>query len=255
MSTLQSTKSILIVESQNDRAFIAILLQELGIDAELDVIVEHLHKFKDELGQERRGKEALGSKLKSFKRDLEKKYPNVEKFGVILDFDYPTQWDFKQNLALVNDAFGAAFGTSSTLFSKELEFVKIDDSLQAACFFNKDSSGNGNLDSLLLEIRKDPNKKVPYADCLEQWRDCVNDSTSALKVNENTYAKIWLGNFLRAHAKALGRDSKNILSDFEEKQSEVINKVGASVFDLKHAVLTPLRDFLLLFKNTATEPK
>lgn len=255
MSTPQSTKSILIVESRNDRAFISVLLRALGIEAELDVIVEHLHKFEDELGQERRGKETLGPKLKSFKRELEKKYPNVEKIGVILDFDYPTRWDFKQNLALVNDAFGSAFDTSSTLFSRESEFVKIDDSLLAACFFNKDSSGNGNLDTLLLEIRKDHEKKVPYADCLELWRDCVNNSASTLKVTENNYGKIWLGYLLRAKAAELGKDGKSILSDFEEKQSEVITRVGASVFDLEHDALIPLRNFLMLFKSTPIESK
>ena len=204
----------MIVESQNDKAFIALLLKDLGIDAELDVILEHLHKFEDESGQEHRGKEAIGAKLKSFKRELGKKYPNVEKIGVILDSDYPPKWSFKQNLVLINDAFHAAFGISSALFHKESEFVKVDDSLQAACFFNKDSSGNGNLDTLLLEIRKAPNEKVPYADCLELWRDCVNESSNAKKVNENTYAKIWLGNFMRAKAAELGKEGKSILGNF-----------------------------------------
>ncbi len=252
MITPQSTKSILIVESQNDKAFFAILLQELGINAELDVIVEHLHKFEDELGQERRGKEALGPKLKSFKRELAKKYPNIDKIGIILDFDYPPRWDFKQNLALVNDAFGSAFGTSPTLFSKESEFVKVDNSLQATCFFNKDSSGAGNLDTLLLEIRKDPDKKVAYADCLELWRDCVNqpESKSKLSVSPGNYGKIWLGNFLRAKAKEdLGKEGKAILSDFEVKQSEVIKQIGSKVFDLKHTTLKPLLAYLQFFKS------
>ncbi len=252
MNTPQSTKSILIVESHNDKAFIALLLDKLGLNAALDVILEDLHKFEDEAGQERRGKEAIGAKLKSFKRELEKKYPNVEKIGVILDFDYPTRWDTKRNLELVNEAFEAAYGTPPTLFSKESELASIDDSLQAACFFNKDSSGQGNLDTLLLEIRKDESNKVPYADCLALWRDCVNESTSPLKVKQNTYSKIWLGNFLRAKAKEdLGKEGKEILNDFETKQSEVISKVGALVFDLEHPTLKSLRDFLLLFKSAS----
>ena len=256
MSTPQSKKSILLVESQNDRAFIAVLLLDLGIDAELDVIIEHLHNFEDESGQQRRGKESLELKLKSFKRELEKKFPNVNRVGAILDFDYPPRWNFKQNIELVNNAFGAAFDNKSTLFSKESELIKVNDSLHAACFFNKDSSGYGNLDTLLLEIRKAPNKKVPYADCLELWRDCVNkpESESKLTVSDSTYSKIWLGNFLRATAKEyLGKEGKSILNDFEDKQSEVIKGVGAIVFDLEHAALKPLRDFLLLFKNTPNE--
>ncbi|MFN0213497.1 MAG: DUF3226 domain-containing protein [Saprospiraceae bacterium] len=243
----------MIVESHNDKAFIALLLENLGIDAELDVIVEHLHKFEDEIGQEKRGKEAIGAKLKSLKRDLGKKYPNIEKIGIILDFDYPPRWNFKNNLTLINNAFNPAFGTSPTLFSKESEFVKVDENLQSACFFIKVTSNSGNLDTLLFEIRKDPAEIIPYADCLKLWRDCVNDpkNQSKLKVSSNTFAKLWLDNLLRAKAKEMGNKGRRLQNDFEARKSNLITNIGASVFDLEHTALKPLRDFLLLFKSSS----
>ena len=126
--------------------------------------------------------------------------------------------------------------------------MRINILFKVACFFTKDSSGQGNLDSLMFEIRANQAIEVPYADCLALWRDCVNKSESKLKVSPGTYRKIWLGNFLRSKAKELGKVGEKILQDFEEKQSELIGKVGAKVFDLRHAELKPLNDFLLLFK-------
>lgn len=249
----QTAKSILIVEGHNDKAFLSLLLQKLELNAALDVMIEDLHKFEDLEGNERRGKEAIGAKLKSFKRELEKKYPNVEKIGVILDFDDEPHWDMPKNLTLVNTAFEEAFGTESSLFPRESELVQISESFSVACFFNKDSSQKGNLDTLLYEIRQKEAEAVPYADCLEHWRDCVNKSTSLLKVKDNLYGKIWLGNFLRAKAREdLGENGKSILRDFEAKQSEVIEAMGSKVFDLEHPALAPLYQFLQLFKNNLT---
>lgn len=255
-------KNLLIVESPNDAAFIQLLLDDLGIGVETDMVfIENLHKIIDLEGKEARGKTALSVKLKDINANLET-YPNLEKLGIILDFDAPPNWDKDKNLQLINTAIANAFGYQNAI-PIESEFVTVNTNspgtdyerqFQTTCFFNRDSSGNGNLDTLLLEIRKVSDEKVPYADCLELWRDCVNNSASTLKVTENNYAKIWLVYLLRAKAAELGKEGKSILSDFEEKQSEVITKVGSSVFNLEHAALIPLRDFLLLFKNTPTSP-
>jgi len=263
MNAPNPVKSILIVESHNDAAFIHLLLNKLGVDAELSIVVEHLHKFLDESGEERRGKEAIGEKLKTVRRELEKKFSNVEKLGVILDFDFPHNWNKAKNLQLINTSIASAFGAQPTI-SEEGQFVTIDTlgleagyegEIQVACFFTKDSSGEGNLDTLLLEIRANQAVEVPYADCLVLWRDCVNQSDSKLKVSPGTFRKIWLGNFLRSKAKELGKEGEKILKDFDDKQSEVISKLGPSVFDLEHDALNPLRDFLMLFKNTPNASK
>ncbi len=76
----------------------------------------------------------------------------------------------------------------------------------------------------------------------------MNQSESKLQVSPGTYGKIWLGNFLRAQAAELGAAGKNILNDFEDKQNEVMEQVGAAVFDLHHPSLTELRAFLEMFK-------
>lgn len=253
---MKPVKNLLIVESPNDAAFIRLLLSELGIGTETDtVVIEDLHKITDRKGKEVRGKTAIGAKLGDINANLEN-YPNLERLGIILDFDALPNWDEAKNLQLANTAITSAFGPQPSI-STENQFVAIhttppgtdyDRQFQAACFFTKDSSGTGNLDTLLLEIRANPAAEVPYADCLARWRDCVNQSESKLKVSLDTYGKIWLGHFLRAQAAELGKDGKSILNDFEDKQNEVIEQVGAAVFDLHHPSLNTLRAFLKIFR-------
>ena len=254
---MKSVKNILIVESPNDAAFIRLLLHELAISTETEtLVIEDLHKIPDQThGKQVRGKTAVGAKLKDLSANLEN-YLNLEKLGVLLDFDALPQWDSTKNLQLVNTAISNAFGLQSVI-SAESQLINISTTppgtdyerqFQSACFFTKDSSGQGNLDTLLLEIRTDQAVGVPYADCLALWRDCVNQSESKLKVSASTYGKIWLGNFLRAQAAELGKDGKRILSDFEDRQNEVIEQIGATVFDLNHPSLTGLRAFLEIFK-------
>lgn len=254
---MKTIQNLLIVESPNDAAFIRLLLSELSIGTETDtVVIEDLHKVTDaKKGKEVRGKTAIGVKLKTISADLGN-YPNLKNLGIILDFDALPNWDQARNLQLVNTAIDSAFGPQPSILA-ESQFVAInttplgtdsDRQFQAACFFTKDSTGTGNLDTLLFEIRANPAAKVLYADCLALWRDCVNESESKLKVSPGTYGKIWLGNFLRAQAKELGKDGKSILSDFEDKQNEVIEQVGAAVFDLHHPSLTALRAFLEMFR-------
>lgn len=254
---MKTFQNLLIVESPNDAAFIRLLLTDLGIGTETDtVVIEDLHKITDaKKGKEVRGKTAISAKLRDINANLEN-YPNLKNLGIILDFDTLPNWDQAKNLQLVNTAIASAFGPQPSMLS-ENQFVAInttppgtdyDRQLQAACFFTKDSSGTGNLDTLLLEIRASPTAEVPYADCLALWRDCVNQSGSQLKVSSGTYGKIWLGNFLRAQAAALGAAGKSILSDFEDKQNEVMEQVGAAIFDLNHPSLAAMRAFLGMFR-------
>lgn len=254
---MKTFQNLLIVESPNDAAFIRLLLTDVDIGAETDtVVIEDLHKITDaKKGKEVRGKTAIGAKLRDINANLEN-YPNLKNLGIILDFDAPPNWDQAKNLQLVNDAIGNAFGMQPTI-SAENQFVAInttppgtdyDRQFQAACFFTKDSSGEGNLDTLLLEIRANPTAEVPYADCLALWRDCVNQSKSPLQVTPSVYGKIWLGNFLRAQAKGLGAAGKSVLGDFEDKQNEVLEQVGAAVFDLNHPSLSGMRAFLEMFR-------
>ncbi|MCU0348229.1 MAG: hypothetical protein MUC59_14905 [Saprospiraceae bacterium] len=259
-------KNILIVESFNDSAFIRLLLNDLGLTFGIETQVAagteiiDLHKFPDpdNPDKELRGKEAIGKKLKSIKGDLlREKYGSVDRLGIILDFDDMT---IEVNLKLVNNAIQGAFGQQPPI-TKEGEFIDAAISLggehgssiplQIACFFTKDSSGAGNLDTLLFEICQNPQKPVPYADCLAHWRDCVNESESQLKVSSGLFTKMWVSNFLRAKAR---EHDKAVLSDFEAKQSELLLNHGSQMFDLKHPSLATLSEFLLNFKPSPEAP-
>ena len=65
-------QNILIVESPNDSAFVQTLLKDLGMIEVTATEVMHLHKFPDpDDGKEMRGKNAIGSKLKSVSQFLD----------------------------------------------------------------------------------------------------------------------------------------------------------------------------------------
>ena len=248
-------KNILIVESFNDSAFIRLLLKDLELFPETDTEVIDLHKFPDPDNSDKilRGKTAIGGKLKSFKGDwlTREKYREVQRLGIILDFDKES---LEQNLERVNQAIRGAFGEQPKL-ATENEFVKIvvaeggvNIELRAACFFTNDSAGNGNLDTLLYEIRQHPESLVPYADCLKNWQTCVNESDSKLKVSQDLFSKMWVSNFLRAKDRDQPKNQR-VSGDFEAKQHELIENFGSEMFDLKHAFLTSLRTFLSSFKS------
>jgi len=253
-------KNIIVVESPNDAAFLKVLLAENGID-DTSIEIIDLHKFPSptDPSKELRGKEAVGAKLQVIKRDLELKYPFVEKIGVVLDMDY---WSLGKNLDLVNKAAQFAFSENPALTAenewKEILLNQVD-KIQLACHFVKgytDEEGGigmdkGNLDTLLYTIRANPETKVPYADCLDEWRRCVNASPDSLiQVSDGTFCKIWLDYYLRVKAKEIGgKVGKRISNDYEAKKHEVITETGAAAFDLRHSALHGLLGFVNLFKT------
>jgi len=254
-------RNILIVESFNDKSFIELLLSDLKLTKNtLTEIIEiiDLHKFPDpdNPANELRGKKNIGKRLNALSRDIRTRadYKDVSKVGVILDMDSDTP---EQNLKLVNEAIEYAFKTKVNL-TDESEEVTIEIPLdrlntfpiEVSCFFTKDQTGEGNLETLLYEIRRNPDIPVPYADCLALWRDCVSSSASPIQVAPGVFQKMWADNFLRAKAYELSsKDRKRILNDFEDKKHRIIERLGKEIFDLSHPGLNSMKDYLSLFKD------
>ncbi|MFM9952151.1 MAG: DUF3226 domain-containing protein [Saprospiraceae bacterium] len=254
-------RNILIVESFNDKSFIELLLSDLKLTQNTlteTIEIIDLHKFPDpdNPANELRGKKNIGKRLNSLYIDLRNRaeYKDVSKVGIILDMDSDT---LEQNLKLVNEAIEYAFKINSSL-SKEGEPATIEIPLdrlntfpiEVSCFFTKDQTGKGNLETLLYEIRRNPDIPVPYADCLARWRDCVSSSASPIQVAPGVFQKMWADNFLRAKAYELSsKDRKSIINDFEDRKHRIIERLGKEIFDLSHPAMDSMRDYLSLFKD------
>ncbi len=242
-------RNILIVESFNDKAFIEILLEDLGLLQNTFIEIIHLHKFPDpdDPKKELRGKHNIHKRLGALNRDLKTKYADVSKVGIILDMDKDT---LEKNLGLVNKALEFAFKTDLKLLdeSKEITINLQTFAIEVSCFFTKGQHGQGNLETLLCESRKNPETPVPYADCLALWRECVSNSASPIQVTPGVYEKMWTDNFLRAKAYEL-EDRKKILNDFEDKKHEIIERLGKDIFDLNHSALSSMKAYLSIFKD------
>ncbi len=253
-----ATTNIFIVEGPNDKAFIELLLTEIGQVDNTETIVTDprteildLHKFPDpdDSSKELRGKTAIGKGLTLLNRDLSRNYSEVKHIGIILDADDMTIPD---NLELVNNAVLKSFGTNPN-FTTEGEPRVIEQMVGRArfpftfsCFFTKDATEQGNLESLLFEIRLNPETKVPYADCLHQWKDCVEESDSLLKVKDSDFQKMWMDNFFRAKIYELfpPKERKRILNDYDDKKQTLLANHGKTLFDLAHPTVQPLRAYL-----------
>ena len=254
-------RNILIVESFNDKSFIELLLSDLNLTqntlTEAIEIID-LHKFPDPDNpvNELRGKKNIGKRLSSLYIDLRNRtdYKDVNKVGIILDMDDDTM---EQNLELVNTAIEYAFRINAGLSSEsqqtmiEIPLDRLNEfTIEISCFFTKGLAGKGNLETILYEIRRNPDIPVPYADCLALWRDCVSSSDSRIQVSPGVYQKMWADNFLRAKAYELSsKDRKSIINDFEDKKHRIIERLGKEIFDLNHAALASMRTYLSLFKD------
>ncbi len=247
-----------IVEGPNDKAYLELLLTEIDQKDNAETIMTDprteildLHKFTDpdDSSKELRGKTVIGKRLTLLNRDLSRNYKDVKHIGIILDADDMTIPD---NLELVNNAVLKSFGTNPN-FTKEGEPRVIEQIVgrnkfpfKFSCFFTKDATAQGNLESLLFEIRLNPEIYVPYADCLHHWKDCVKESDSLLKVKDSDFQKMWMDNFFRAKIYELfpPKERKRILNDYNDKKHTLIANHGKALFDLAHPTVQPLRAYL-----------
>ncbi|MEZ4828310.1 MAG: DUF3226 domain-containing protein [Bacteroidia bacterium] len=233
--------TLLIVESPNDEAFFRLLIQT-GQQPEItpiqDTEIEHLHNFVGTDGKEKRGKDALPEKLAVIKTQLSKSRPDIQHIAVILDADSPPSGGKQQSLALINQAFEKAFGvnTGFTELGQEVE-KEVDLSgemtlLKLSCYLTHDSSGEGNLDTVMKAIAS---KSCPESDCPEEMNKCVVGKTGKPM---RDFTKQWVNYYVRSHA------SKKQLQNAEKRLHEVITDQGTNIFDLNSPLIAGIKSYL-----------
>jgi len=173
----------LIVESLNDQYFIEALLTHWGFkNLKIDPPICGIDNFQclEGLSQKQ-----LTQTLADWKRDAPgETFGN--KIGIIIDLD---QESVENRLKLVNSAISKVFETELVISQmNHWIIVPVDDagvSVEISCYF-MNVDGKGELETVLKAIKC---KTSTHADCLEQWRQCVEIEN---KLTEKVFDKFWI---------------------------------------------------------------
>lgn len=210
-------KNIILVEGKDDKAFIEYLIQ--GVEVKPFSV--------DVLGG--LSKDALTKRLDSLKTGFLKN--PFEKLGIIIDQDSFTT---EERLAFVNEClqenFNIQLSNNQTFANFEIDGIPF----QIACYF-VNVNGKGELESLLTRIKT---KSSPYADCLQQWQNCLSE-----KVSQKEFDKLWVHYYLKY----------DTASHQERQQAgkyctlEYSLQAKTSIWNFDSPILDELKGFLALF--------
>ncbi len=210
-------KNIILVEGKDDKAFIEYLIQDVEVKPFSVDVLEGLSK------------DALSKRLDSLKTGFLKN--PFEKLGIIIDQD---SFITEERLAFVNECLQGNFNVqlSDNQIFANLEIDEIP--FQIACYFvNVD--GTGELESLLTRIKTIPS---PYADCLQQWQNCLSE-----KVSQKEFDKLWVHYYLKYDtATHQQRQQAGTYCTLEYSL-----KAKTHIWDFDSPVLDELKGFLALF--------
>jgi hypothetical protein len=153
----------------------------------------------------------------------------LEKLGIIIDQDSFTT---EERLSFLNEFLQGNFNVqlSDNQIFANLEIDGIP--LQIACYFvNVD--GKRELESLLTKIKTIAS---PYADCLQQWQNCLTK-----KVSKKEFDKLWVHYYLK-YDTATNDESKSGDKLFQRSFEK-----NPPIWNFDSPVLNELKGFLALF--------
>jgi len=221
------SNNLLIVESENDKLFIERLKQEIATaDFEVDTPICTISEYECLGGL---SLTALENKLKTIKRDIEKK--GLDKIGILIDAD---QEGIDARVQLVNQAI-KSLDSELTISATNTWYPSALLDVQISCHV-LNVNGSGELETLLKTIKsKDSN----YADCLLAWQNCLAAKNKPIKTKD--FDKFWLSVYLRYDGCA----------NAEQKQAGRKCNLEASLkkdlWDFSHACLDDLTRYLRTF--------
>jgi hypothetical protein len=169
------SNNILIVESKNDQFFLQAIIRYLNFKIEVAppiIISEDDYRAMNGLNPTK-----LKNALKDLKADIQK--GEIERVGIIIDIDDQVKID---RINFVNECIQEVFPESQSL-EEVKEFININFdgfNIQLACYFTN-FNGQGELETVLKMIKS---QNSDYADCLETWKDCLNNHDKSITVKE-----------------------------------------------------------------------
>lgn len=221
------SKNILIVESENDKYFIESLKDYLNIhDVDIDTPICSIDDYECLNGL---SKAKLEHKLQELKIDIEKR--GIEKIGIILDAD---KEGIDKRIEFINEALKVIDNDLNLTGCNH--FIKSDRlDIGIACYITN-VAGYGELETVLKKIKS---KDSPFADCLYDWKKCLEEKNQSIKYKE--FDKFWVNTYQRF----------DCCTKKEQQQAGRKCNPEASmkkdIWNFEHSVLEGLKDFLKLF--------
>ena len=178
---------------------------------------------------------------------LKNSFPKTpyEKLGIILDQDIVTK---SERLTFVNKCLQDVFGIQSLEDDKVIPNIQLSDTeifstieiqeipLQIACYFIN-VGGQGELETLLRLIKTQPSN---YADCLQQWQNCLTKFKK--EVSQKEFDKLWVHYYIK-HDTATRKERKQA----DQLIFENSLQKNPPIWDFDSPVLDELKGFLDLF--------
>jgi hypothetical protein len=227
----------LIVESKNDKIFIAKLIQTLNfnnIEIDKPICIDYYECL------EGLSEKSVTNSLKSLSASLLKN--DIQKIGIIIDQDNLTR---QKRFEFINSCINEVFETSTSLdnFNKLITATNRDKiSVQVGCYFTN-VDGQGELETVLKAIKT---QDSDYADCLESWRSCIEKQSK--NISDKDFDKFWISNYIR-YDTCSPQESKQAGRKCGMSAFDYVLKEKSHIFDFAHPVLDGLKDFLKLFKD------
>ena len=230
-------RSILIVESKNDKYFFQSVIKHLNYDIEIESPI-----FADEDYRPMGGLDPtkLTQALKSIKAEIQKE--DIERIGIIIDIDRDSEID---RIKFINDCIAKAF-PDAVLIGRINQFIDLnfeDYHIQLACHFTN-VDGQGELETVLKAIKS---QDSTHADCLDRWRECLTSNDK--KITDKSFDKLWIANYIRYDTST--KDEKKDAANKLTLNYALENK--PSIWNLDHPILVELKVFFKLFNDSYQE--
>ncbi len=229
----------LIVEGHTDEIFIKALVEHLNLQNDETISIDDDYTRLG--GLDEQGGSSLSKSLQLLRNKVELG-AIIQKIGVVLDNN--GKWE--QRINLVNKVVQTVFDTDEQIkeIGKPIAIsITIDDddtpSLEIACFLIG-IENKGELETVLKEIKA---KDSIYADCLENWRRCLDDEGKA--VSDKEFEKLWIHYYVR-HDTCSKKEKKDAgkKCSMGEDGFKYIMQHKRDIWNFDHPALDELKHFL-----------
>ena len=215
------------LESENDKYFIESLKDYLNIsEVNIDTPICTIDDYECLNGL---SKAKLEAKLQELKIEIEKR--GIEKLGIIIDAD---KEGIENRIEFLNEAL--------KVIDKDLNLTRCNHfnkseslAIEIACYIIN-VEGYGELETVLKTIKS---KDSPFADCLYEWKRCLEENHQAIK--DKDFDKFWVNTYQRFDF-CTKREQKQAFRKCNPEAS-----MKKDIWNFEHNVLDGLKEFLLLF--------
>jgi hypothetical protein len=235
MEKESEVSNILIVESKNDKIFLEALIRYLNYQIEIDAPIQ-IDDYEELQGLNEKN---LIRALKELKASIQKK--GIKKIGIVIDID---NYSLSERIDWLNSCLQSVFNDVNLVDINQLMDISLDNNerIQIACYFTN-IDGQGELETVLKTIK---HRNSPYADCLEDWRNCIMKQGQEIK--QKDFDKFWVSLYLR-YDTCSKKEQKQAERKCSMNAFDYVMQHKTAIWNFEHPSLQALKDFLQLFNN------